>query len=64
MVVHIYIFVLWKFFLEITECQWIINAKAFFMLGIWKKVQLNVGIASQFVQKFPGELKPQGKLIC
>ena len=33
------------------------------MYGIWKIIQLNIRSASQIAQKFPVELKFQGKQI-
>ena len=51
------------FFWEITDCHWIKNGQSFFTYGIWKNIQLNISIPSQIVQKFPAELKSQGKLI-
>ena len=60
---YTYIFVLSKFFCEITDCHWIINRKTFFMHGNWKNIQLKIRSPSQIVQKFPTELKSQGELI-
>ena len=45
-------FVLCKFFWEITDYYWIIKGKTFFIYGIWKKLQLNIRSASQIEQKF------------
>ena len=60
---YTYIFVLFKFFCEITDWHWIINGKTFFIYGIGKKIQLNIRSASQIVQKFSWELKSQEELI-
>ena len=60
---YTYIFVLCKFFWEITDCHWIINGKTFFMYGSLKNLQCNIRSASQIVQKFPGELKSQRVVI-
>ena len=51
------------FFWEIADYHWIRKDKTIFMYGIWKNIQLNIGITSQIVQKFRGELNSQAKLI-
>ena len=56
-----YMFVACYFFWEIRDSHWIVNT--FFMYGSWKSIPLNIRSASQIVQKLPGELKYQGKLI-
>ena len=58
-----YIFVLCKLFWEIADCHWIRNVKKLLIYGVWKNIQLNIGSASQIVQKFRGEPKSQGELI-
>ena len=58
-----YIFLLCKFFYEITDCHWIKNGKTFFKYWIWKNSQLNIRIASQIDKKFPVELKFEGEAI-
>ena len=45
-------FVLCKFFWEITDYYWIIKGKTFFIYGIWKKLQLNIRSGSQIEPKF------------
>ena len=57
---YTYIFVLWKFLWEITDCHWIINGKTFLIEGIWRNIPLNIRSAAEIVQKFLGEVKSQG----
>ena len=62
-ILHISIFVFWKFFRRITDYHWLMNVKIFFISGIWKNIQLSISSASEIVQKFSRELKFERELI-